>query len=141
MACGNTGAGPRRTSPRGRPVVTSGEASLDRAPVSNAGAVPGIGAVMSDIEAEGLEAIAQGLLKLARARRSQPAADDKATWIDPAKSPLGKRRTLALARTGDIESTKVGKRVLVSRASLEAFLAQHKRGLETEGENLFGASS
>lgn len=77
-----------------------------------------------------------------RLRASAPAtAADSSEWICAETSPLGKRRTLALCRAGTLESSKVGRKVLVKRASLDAFLRRHERGVETEteGEDLFGA--
>lgn len=97
-----------------------------------------------ELEAEAHEKIAEGHALLARARRERapttvPPAND---WIRPETSPLGKRRTLALCRAGALESSKVGRKVLVKRASLEAFLARHERGIEArEEEDLFGAGA
>jgi hypothetical protein len=92
--------------------------------------------------AEALEAIADGFARLAKATR---VADERGErpgdeWIHVAESPLGRRKTLALARAGALESTKIGKRVLVRRASLEALLERGRRGGD-EGEDLFGVAS
>jgi len=40
-------------------------------------------------------------------------------------SPLGRRRHLALVRQGVLRGRKVGKRVLVSRRDMSAFLEEH----------------
>jgi hypothetical protein len=40
-------------------------------------------------------------------------------------SPLGRRRHLSLVRQGVLRGRKVGKRVLVSRRDMTAFLEQH----------------
>jgi hypothetical protein len=42
-------------------------------------------------------------------------------------SPLGRRRHLALVRRGVLKGRKVGRRVLVSRDDLRAFLEEHPR--------------
>ena len=42
-------------------------------------------------------------------------------------SPLGRRRHLALVRRGILRGRKVGKRVLVSRRDMSAFLEEHPR--------------
>lgn len=62
-------------------------------------------------------------------------------WIPAKDSPLGKRRTLALARAGVLESSRPGKCVLIRRASLERYLAEHTRVVPAtvEDEDLFGA--
>lgn len=96
------------------------------------------------IEAEGHALIARGHAKLAEAARlraATPQAEgERASWIPVAESPLGKRRTLALARSGAVESSKVGRKVLVRRASLAGFLNEHRRTpIEDEEEDLFGA--
>ncbi len=97
-----------------------------------------------ELEAEAHEHIAKGHALLAEARRARPTPSTSTVsddWVDPAASPLGKRRTLALARAGALESSKVGRKVLVGRASLDAFLRRHRRGVEAvgdEGEDLFG---
>ena len=46
-----------------------------------------------------------------------------AEWLDQAASPLGRRRHLELVRTGVLPGKKEGRRVLVRRADLEAYLA------------------
>lgn len=93
------------------------------------------------LEAEGHDFIAKGHARLAEAQRLRAVGgknDVGSEWVDPVASPLGKRRTLALCRAGALESSKVGKKILVLKASLDAFLARHKRSAEPDGENLFG---
>ena len=95
------------------------------------------------LEAEAHELIARGHAKLAAARRAATAetpANDSAEWIPAAASPLGKRKTLALARAGAVESSKVGRTVLIRRASLDAFLTSQRRDAANDDEDLFGAA-
>lgn len=99
-----------------------------------------------DLKAEAHDLIAKGHAKLAEATRldSQAPANDntKPSWIPAAASPLGNRQTLALARAGALESAKVGRKVLVKRASLAAYLERHERGVDPApepDEDLFGA--
>lgn len=95
-----------------------------------------------ELEAEGHEKIAEGHALLARARRERaPAVAPAEEWVAPDASPLGKRRTLALARSGALESSKVGRRVLIRRTSLDAYLRRHERGVEEREEDLFGVAS
>ena len=54
-----------------------------------------------------------------------PELATQPAWIPAAASPLGKRKTLALARAGTIESSKVGRRVLVKRDALDRYIADH----------------
>jgi hypothetical protein len=96
------------------------------------------------LEAEGLDHIAKGFTLLAtaaRQRAERPVNVVGPEWIDPKASPLGKRRTLALARAGVVESTKIGRKVLVGRASLDRYLDEHRRGVPAASEDLFGAAS
>jgi hypothetical protein len=79
-----------------------------------------------------------------RAEASPETSTPAAEWIGPEASPLGRRPTLALCRSGALESAKIGRRVLVRRASLEAYVERHRRGdvpAYTEDEDLFGAGS
>jgi hypothetical protein len=74
-------------------------------------------------------AVASALVALLRAAKpSTPPPAAVSAWIAPEASPLGKRRVLGLARAGVIASAKVNRKVLIDRASHEAYLAQHKRG-------------
>lgn len=98
-------------------------------------------------EARAHEIIAEGHRKLAEALRSggdERARVEHATasdWVDPKDSPLGKRRTMALARAGQIDSCKIGRRVLICRLSLEALLERGRRGEASHDEDLFGGAS
>jgi hypothetical protein len=79
-------------------------------------------------DSKAYELIAEGFrLLAAAARRNEQAPANDVEWIDPKTSPLGKRQTLALARAGVVASTKIGRRVLVGRASLASFLDAHRR--------------
>lgn len=99
------------------------------------------------LDAEGFELIARGFALLAQAARERAssqviAAGAAPDWIPAARSPLGRRRTLQLARSGALESAKVGRAVLVHRASLARFLDEHRRATDVaraDGEDLFGA--
>lgn len=93
--------------------------------------------------ADALERIADGFVRLAKATRS---ADARAVerpaegWVPVSESPLGRRKTLQLARAGALESTKIGKKVFVRRESLEKLLEDGRRQVN-EGEDLFGVAS
>lgn len=47
-------------------------------------------------------------------------------WVDQYHSPLGKRRHLALVRSGELEGHKVDRLVLVRRADMDAFIKRHR---------------
>jgi hypothetical protein len=93
--------------------------------------------------AEAFRLIASGFALLARAEGSAPGpANDAGEWLDPAVSPLGKRRTLELWRAGTLDGAKIGKKVLIKRASLDAFIERHRRTSEdAEDDDLFGIAS
>lgn len=99
----------------------------------------------AELEVEADELMAKGYALRAEAGRLRASAPapiaPAAEWIPADASPLGKRRTLDLCRSGALESSKIGRKVLVRRASLEAFLRRHERGVEpaADGEDLFGA--
>ncbi len=46
-------------------------------------------------------------------------------WVDQARSPLGRKAHLALAKTGKVKASKLGKQVLIWRADLNAYIARH----------------
>lgn len=46
-------------------------------------------------------------------------------WIDQFSSPLGQHRHLRLAREGKLRATREGRKVLVRRSDLNAYLEQH----------------
>ena len=94
-----------------------------------------------ELEAEGHDHLAKGhaLLALARRARTPASAANDNEWITPLDSPLGKRRTLAVCRSGALESSKIGRKILVRRASLEAYLERHRRdAAPADDEDLFG---
>lgn len=45
-------------------------------------------------------------------------------WVDQDASPLGRDRHMRLARKGTLKATKDGRKVLVRRADIEAYLAK-----------------
>lgn len=56
----------------------------------------------------------------ARLAELRPAQD----WIDQSASPLGRRAHLAAVRRGELPGRRVGKKVLVRRADLDAYIAE-----------------
>jgi len=50
---------------------------------------------------------------------------DLRDWIDQSRSPLGRKAHLALAKTGKVKASKIGKQVLIWRADLNAHIAAH----------------
>lgn len=80
--------------------------------------------------------IAAGVDELVEARLALVSAKEE--WVDQKHSPLGKRRHLELARTGKLPSKKDGRRVLVRRDDLNAYLEKHaiSRGAREEDEDL-----
>src|SRR5262249_49928192 len=97
------------------------------------------------MHSHGYDLLAQGFAVLAAAARQKEGQgatpNEGPDWIDPKASPLGKRRTLALARSGEVESTKMGRRVLIRRRPLEEYLDAHRRERANDGEDLFAAGS
>lgn len=96
------------------------------------------------LESEGHTLIARGHEKLAEAARlrTETGAVARPSWIPAAESPLGKRKTLALARAGALASSKIGRQVLVRRASLDALIEGGRRGdVADEEEDLFGVKA
>lgn len=78
----------------------------------------------ADGKDEGLRALAQALTpyllqNFAFAGASEPE------YYNQNNSPLGRRRHLALVRCGALNGRKVGKRVLVARGDMRAFLEEH----------------
>jgi excisionase family DNA binding protein len=55
--------------------------------------------------------------------RERDARDE---WVDQERSPLGRRRHLALVRRGELPAVKDGKRVLVKRCDLDTYLREHR---------------
>ena len=102
----------------------------------------------AELTAEAHALLAKGHALLAEAARldsQAPAANDntKPSWIPSAQCPTGNRDGLRLARTGAVESAKVGRKVLLRRASLAAYLQRHRRDADAPppvgDEDLFGA--
>ena len=94
-----------------------------------------------DLERRGHARIAEGHAMLAKAAELR-ASESRDTWIPVVASPLGKRRTLALARQGLIESAKVGRKVVVRASSLDAFIEARRRAEPANGdEDLFGPAT
>jgi excisionase family DNA binding protein len=67
--------------------------------------------------------IAAGIVELVRLEFSK--GNTAADWIDQNSSPLGRRRHLELVRSGALAASRSGKRVLVRRSDLDAYLAEH----------------
>ena len=67
--------------------------------------------------------IAAGIVELVRLEFSKGHA--AAEWVDQNTSPLGHRRHLELVRSGALAASRSGKRVLVRRSDLDAYLAEH----------------
>jgi excisionase family DNA binding protein len=67
--------------------------------------------------------IAAGIVELVRLEFSKGHAAGE--WVDQTTSPLGHRRHLELVRSGALPASRSGKRVLVRRSDLDAYLAEH----------------
>lgn len=83
-----------------------------------------------------LRKIIEGQSELVRAEIAIAAnAND---WVEQKHSPLGRRKHLQLAREGAFPSQKHGKRVLVRRADLNAYIEKHgiARGEQSETEEV-----
>lgn len=65
--------------------------------------------------------LGEAVAELVSAHVSKGAASTE--WVDQNDSPLGRRRHLDLVRTGVLPGKKDGRRVLVRRADLDAYLA------------------
>jgi excisionase family DNA binding protein len=94
----------------------------------------------NELERRGHEAIAQGHALLARAAQLRARNNGSSEWIAVDASPLGRRRTLLLARQGRLEAAKVGRQVLIRASSLAAFIEANRRAPPEEDEDLFGAN-
>jgi hypothetical protein len=64
--------------------------------------------------------IAEGVIELVEAKLELVGTESE--WIDQSKSPLGRRRHRDLARLGKLPSKKLGKRILIRRSDINAFL-------------------
>lgn len=69
-------------------------------------------------------AIADAIDDLVEARVARGAA--RAELVDQNSSPLGRRRHLELVRAGKLPATRDGRRVLVRRSDLDAYLDEHE---------------
>jgi len=75
--------------------------------------------------AAGLRALARLLAPLIAPEITLLPANDREEWIDQGCSPLGRRMHCAAARDGRLTARKVGRKWLVRRADLEAFILRH----------------
>ena len=66
-------------------------------------------------------AIADAIDELVEARLAKGAA--RAELVDQSSSPLGRRRHLELVRAGALPAMRDGRRVLVRRSDIDAYLA------------------
>jgi hypothetical protein len=90
----------------------------------------------AELERLGHVRIAEGHAMLAQAAALRVGADSAGgDWIPVTTSPLGKRRTLELARAGAIESAKIGRKIVVRASSLLAFIETHARGLAVANDH------
>jgi hypothetical protein len=95
----------------------------------------------NELERRGHELVARGheLLAQAAALRARTATGPN-EWVSVAASPIGRRRTLDLARRGIIESAKLGRLVVVRASSLQAFIERQRRH-HPDDEDLFDAAA
>jgi hypothetical protein len=75
--------------------------------------------------AAALRVLAKVLAPFLAAEMNAPAENELGEWLDQCRSPLGRRLHCAAARSGKLAARKVGRRWLVRRADLEAFIATH----------------
>lgn len=59
-------------------------------------------------------------------REELDAARRDVVWIDQTASPIGRRAHLKLARSGMIEASKVGRRVLIRADDLHDYITSHR---------------
>jgi len=71
-----------------------------------------------------LRSLAQALTPYLRQTLASADANEP-EYYHQNNSPLGRRRHLALVRSGALSGRKVGKRVLVARQDMRAFLEEH----------------
>lgn len=67
-----------------------------------------------------LHALIDELVDLVEA--AKPADD----WVDQKTSPLGRERHCTLVRTGALKGVKDGRRIMVRRVDVEAYIAKHQ---------------
>lgn len=83
--------------------------------------------------------IADGIAELIEATIASGVAANE--WVDQKTSPLGRDRHLRLVREGKLPARKVGRRVLVKKADLDAYFDREGvvRGPKrTEAEEVVG---
>lgn len=68
--------------------------------------------------------IANAIDELVKARLEKGMAAQE--LVDQDDSPLGRRRHLELVRAGKLRAARDGRRVLVRRSDIEAYLAEHE---------------
>jgi excisionase family DNA binding protein len=76
-------------------------------------------AATDGVPAAVLNALGDWVRALVRAELARPDQDE---WLDQNRSPLGRRRHLALVREGKLPGHKDGKRVLVRRRDLDSYI-------------------
>lgn len=82
----------------------------------------------------GVRSILEGVRLLVSAELAEQNAG--AEWIDQAHSPLGRRRHCELARTGVLPAAKEGRRVLIRRSDINAYLdTKQPRRLSTDEDD------
>lgn len=64
--------------------------------------------------------IAEGVAEMIEATIARGVAANE--WVDQNASPLGKAKHLKLARTGKVQSKKIGRAVLIKREDLNAYI-------------------
>lgn len=77
-----------------------------------------------DVINAAVAAIFAGVRQLVKAEL-QAAKGDGDAWISQEDSPLGRREHCRLARSGALPGRKVGKRWLVRRSELDAYIEAH----------------
>lgn len=73
----------------------------------------------------------QGYVREAVARELASLVD----WVDQSRSPLGRKQHIALAKTGKVRASKVGKKVLIWRLDLNDYIAAHPMVVKPSAAN------
>lgn len=102
----------------GAPATPGQTAGRNRAPLRQADPTP-----EARID-RAKRAIADAIDELVEARISKGAA--RAELVDQSTSPLGRRRHLELVREGKLPAMREGRRVLVRRADIDAYLNERQ---------------
>jgi excisionase family DNA binding protein len=58
--------------------------------------------------------------------RAPASSVDPDPWVDAAACPVGWRHVLDAARRGELEASRIGRKVLVRRSELDRWLAAHR---------------